>query len=126
MPARLYFTDSDEANELIAKDPMALLIGFALDQQVTVPKAFSGPLAIKERVGTLDPKKLAKADLDPVFREKPAIHRFPGKNGRTRARRPRRAGARRLRRRRERGSGRTRRTAPSCGRTSKACPASAR
>jgi uncharacterized HhH-GPD family protein len=79
MPDRLYFTESDEANELIAKDPMALLIGFALDQQVSVPKAFSGPLAIKERVGTLDPKKLAKADLDPVFREKPAIHRFPGK-----------------------------------------------
>jgi uncharacterized HhH-GPD family protein len=79
MPDRLYFTDSDEANELIAKDPMALLIGFALDQQVTVPKAFTGPLAIKERVGTLDPKKLAKVDLDPVFREKPAIHRFPGK-----------------------------------------------
>ncbi len=79
MPERLYFTDSDEANKLIAKDPMALLIGFALDQQVTVQKAFSGPLAIKERVGTLDPKKLAKVDLDPVFREKPAIHRFPGK-----------------------------------------------
>ena len=79
MPARLYFTNSDEANELIAKDAMALLIGFALDQQVTVPKAFMGPLAIKERLGTLDPKKLAAADLDPVFREKPAIHRFPGK-----------------------------------------------
>ena len=79
MPDRLYFTNSDEANELIAKDPMALLIGFALDQQVTVPKAFTGPLAIKERVGTLDPKKLAKINLDPVFREKPAIHRYPGK-----------------------------------------------
>ena len=79
MPDRLYFTDSDEANALIAEDPMALLIGFALDQQVTVPKAFSGPLAIKERVGTLDAAKLATADLDPVFREKPAIHRFPGK-----------------------------------------------
>ena len=46
---------------------------------MTVQKAFSGPLAIKERVGTLDPKKLAATDLDPVFREKPAIHRFPGK-----------------------------------------------
>ena len=79
MPDRLYFTDSDEANRLIAEDPMALLIGFALDQQVTVEKAFSGPLAIKERVGTLDPAKLASTDLDPVFREKPAIHRFPGK-----------------------------------------------
>ncbi|MEA2207783.1 MAG: hypothetical protein QOF54_260 [Solirubrobacteraceae bacterium] len=79
MPDRLYFTDSDEANELIASDPMALLIGFALDQQVTVPKAFTGPLAIKQRVGTLEPAKLAATDLDPVFREKPAIHRFPGK-----------------------------------------------
>lgn len=57
---------------------MALLIGFALDQQVTVQKAFSGPLVIKERVGSLDPDVLAKADLDSVFREKPAVHRFPG------------------------------------------------
>ena len=79
MPNRLYFTDSDEANELIATDPMALLIGFSLDQQVTVEKAFSGPLAIKQRVGTLDPAKLAASDLEPVFREKPAIHRFPAK-----------------------------------------------
>ena len=79
MPDRLYFTNSDEANELIAKDPMALLIGFALDQQVTVPKAFSGPLAIQERVGTLDPAALAVADLESVFREKPAVHRFPAK-----------------------------------------------
>lgn len=79
MPDRLYFTDSDEANALIASDPMALLIGFALDQQVSVPKAFMGPLVIRERVGTLDPARLAATDLDPVFREKPAIHRFPGK-----------------------------------------------
>jgi uncharacterized HhH-GPD family protein len=79
VPARLYFTNSEEANELIAKDAMALLVGFALDQQVTVPKAFSGPLAIKERLGTLDPAALAAADLVPVFQEKPAIHRFPAK-----------------------------------------------
>jgi uncharacterized HhH-GPD family protein len=79
VPTRLYFTDSDEANKLIAGDPMALLVGFGLDQQVTVQKAFSGPLAIKERLGTLDPAKLAAADLESVFREKPAIHRFPAK-----------------------------------------------
>jgi uncharacterized HhH-GPD family protein len=79
VPDRLYFTDSDEANALIAKDAMALLIGFALDQQVSVPKAFSGPLAIKERVGTLDAARLAASDLEPAFREKPAIHRFPAK-----------------------------------------------
>ena len=78
MPARLHYTDSDEANQLIAKDPMALLIGFALDQQVTVQKAFAGPLALKERLGSLDAETLASADLESVFREKPAIHRFPG------------------------------------------------
>ncbi len=78
MPDRLYFSDSDEANALIASDAMALLIGFALDQQVSVQKAFSGPLAVKERLGSLDPETLAGADLEPVFREKPAVHRFPG------------------------------------------------
>ena len=79
MPDRLYFTDSDEANELIANDPMALLIGFALDQQVTVQQAFEGPLRLRQRVGTLDPARLAAADLVPAFREKPAIHRYPAK-----------------------------------------------
>lgn len=78
MPERLYFTDSDEANALIASDPMALLIGFALDQQVSVQKAFSGPLALRERVGAIDAATLADADLEPAFRERPAIHRFPG------------------------------------------------
>jgi len=78
MPERLHFTESDEANELIASDPMALLVGFALDQQVTVQKAFSGPLAIKERLGSLDAAALAAADLEPIFRERPAVHRFPG------------------------------------------------
>ena len=78
MPDRLYFTESDEANELIAQDPMALLIGFALDQQVSVQKAFSGPLALRERLGALDAATVAGADLEPLFRERPAIHRFPG------------------------------------------------
>ena len=78
MPDRLYFTESDEANALIASDPMALLIGFALDQQVSVQKAFSGPLALKERLGSIDAATVAAADLEPVFREKPAVHRFPG------------------------------------------------
>src|SRR5919206_1154166 len=78
MPDRLHFTDSDAANELIARDPLALLIGFALDQQVTVQKAFEGPLVLRERAGTLDPGRLAATDLEPLFRERPAIHRFPG------------------------------------------------
>ncbi len=77
-PDRLHFTDSDEANALIAEDPMALLIGFALDQQVSVQKAFAGPLAIRERLGTIDPEALAGAELEPVFAARPAIHRFPG------------------------------------------------
>jgi uncharacterized HhH-GPD family protein len=74
----LYFTDSDEANELIATDPLALLVGFVLDQQVPVQKAFMGPLVLRERLGAFDAATLAAADLEPVFRERPAIHRFPG------------------------------------------------
>jgi uncharacterized HhH-GPD family protein len=78
VPDRLHFTDSDEANALIATDPMALLIGFVLDQQVTVQQAFMGPLLLRERVGSLEPAALAAADLEPIFRAKPAIHRYPG------------------------------------------------
>jgi uncharacterized HhH-GPD family protein len=78
VPDRLHFTDSDEANELVATDPLALLVGFVLDQQVTVQKAFSGPLALRERLGAFDAATLADADLEPIFRERPAIHRFPG------------------------------------------------
>jgi uncharacterized HhH-GPD family protein len=78
VPDRLYFTDSEEANALIASDPMALLVGFALDQQITVQQAFTGPLLLKERLGAIDADTLASADLEPVFREKPAIHRYPG------------------------------------------------
>jgi uncharacterized HhH-GPD family protein len=77
VPDRLYFTESDDANALIASDPMALLVGFELDQQVTVMKAFQGPLALKERLGSVDAATLAAADLEPVFFEKPVIHRYP-------------------------------------------------
>ena len=77
-PDRLYFTEDDEANRLLASDPFALLVGLALDQQITVQQAFAGPLRIKQRVGTLDAKTLAGTDLEPAFREKPAVHRFPG------------------------------------------------
>ena len=77
VPDRLYFTQSDEANALIAADPMALLVGFELDQRVTVMKAFIGPLALKERLGAIDAETLASADLEPVFFEKPVIHRYP-------------------------------------------------
>jgi uncharacterized HhH-GPD family protein len=77
-PDRLYYTEDDEACRLLAEDPFALLVGLALDQQVTVQQAFAGPLRIKQRVGTLDPATLARTDLEPAFREKPAVHRFPG------------------------------------------------
>ncbi len=78
---RLPFTGDEEADRLLAADPLALLIGFALDQQVTVQKAFSGPLEIQRRTGTLDAAKLAAIEPEAfaeLFRQRPAIHRFPG------------------------------------------------
>jgi uncharacterized HhH-GPD family protein len=80
-PNKLHFTGNDEADALLAQEPMALLIGFALDQQVPVPTAFTGPLKLKQRIGTLDPGRIAATDpaaLEEAFRQKPAIHRFPG------------------------------------------------
>ena len=78
MPEALWFTDDEQANRLLADDPFALLVGFALDQQVTVQQAFRGPLRLKQRLSTLEPRAVAGADLEPLFRQKPAIHRFPG------------------------------------------------
>jgi uncharacterized HhH-GPD family protein len=78
VPDALWFTDDPAACKLLVDDPFALLVGFAIDQQVTVPKAFAGPYVLKQRAGTLDPQTLAGMDLGPAFAEKPAIHRFPG------------------------------------------------
>jgi uncharacterized HhH-GPD family protein len=81
VPEMLHFTGNDEADRLIAEDPLALLIGFVLDQQVTVPTAFVGPLKLKQRLGRLDAAEIASIDPDKLadlFRERPAIHRFPG------------------------------------------------
>jgi len=78
---RLHFTGDDEADRLLAEDPLALLIGFALDQQVTVQKAFSGPAELRRRLGHLDAARIAAMDpeeLAAVFRQRPALHRFPG------------------------------------------------
>ncbi len=78
---RLYFTGNDEADALLAHEPLALLIGFVLDQQVPMTKAFMGPLEIQRRLGTLDAATIAglePSELERVFRERPAIHRFPG------------------------------------------------
>jgi uncharacterized HhH-GPD family protein len=81
VPDALHFTGDPEADALIARDPLALLIGFALDQQVSVPTAFSGPLKLQRRLGRLDAAEIAAMDpsrLEAAFRERPAIHRFPG------------------------------------------------
>jgi uncharacterized HhH-GPD family protein len=80
-PDHLPFTGNADADALIATDPLALLIGFALDQQVTVQKAFSGPHELRQRIGSLDAATIATMDpeaLDRAFRTPPALHRFPG------------------------------------------------
>lgn len=69
----LPFTGNDEADRLLEDEPLALLIGFELDQQVTLQKAFSGPYELRQRIGTLDAAKIAA--MDP---QRPALHRFPG------------------------------------------------
>jgi uncharacterized HhH-GPD family protein len=79
--ALLPFTGNDEADQLLEQDPNALLIGFVLDQQVPLQKAFSGPYELRKRIGTLDPAHIADMDaqrLEQAFKERPALHRFPG------------------------------------------------
>jgi uncharacterized HhH-GPD family protein len=80
-PDRLHFTGDEEADRLLAAEPLALLIGFVLDQQVSVQKAFSGPLELQRRIGALDAAEIAGMEpsrLVEAFRRKPALHRFPG------------------------------------------------
>src|SRR5882757_4106523 len=80
-PTSLPFTGDPEADRFLADEPLALLIGFALDQQVTVQKAFAGPLELRKRLGHLDVARIAATDpetLAETFRERPALHRFPG------------------------------------------------
>jgi uncharacterized HhH-GPD family protein len=77
----LPFTGDPEADALLAASPLALLIGFALDQQVTVQKAFAGPRDLVRRTGGLDAAAIAAMApdaLETVFRTPPALHRFPG------------------------------------------------
>jgi uncharacterized HhH-GPD family protein len=80
-PTHLYFTGDEESDRFLAEEPLALLVGFVLDQQVTVQKAFSGPLEIRRRLGSFDAATIAATDpaeLEAIFRQRPAIHRFPG------------------------------------------------
>ena len=82
---RLHFTGDDEADRLLVEEPMALLIGFALDQQVPVQWAFSSPKVLRERLGTLDARVLASmdvADVEAASKGPPAIHRYPAAMGR--------------------------------------------
>jgi uncharacterized HhH-GPD family protein len=77
----IVWTRDPAANELLETDALALLIGMVLDQQVKMEKAFGGPYELKQRLGHLDAGKIARMDperLDRVFRERPALHRFPG------------------------------------------------
>jgi len=79
-PERLHFTGNDEADRLLVTNPLALLVGFVLDQQVPMQKAFSGPWELERRLGALDARTIAELDpleLEEAFRAKPAIHRFP-------------------------------------------------
>jgi uncharacterized HhH-GPD family protein len=81
VPKRLYFTGDDEADELLAREPLALLIGFVLDQQVPLERAFAAPAELRRRLGSLDAATIAgleTGELERVFVERPALHRFPG------------------------------------------------
>ncbi len=77
---RLHFTGDDEADAFLAAEPLALLVGFVLDQQVPVQRAFAAPLELKRRLGSFDAATIAETDpaeLERLFRERPALHRFP-------------------------------------------------
>lgn len=77
----IYFTTEPKANKLLESDAFALIVGLTIYQQIPTEKAFAGPYALKERLGgKLDPETVASMDpdkLDAIFREVPAIHRFP-------------------------------------------------
>lgn len=80
MTDRLYLTGDDEADRLLVSEPMALIIGFALDQQVPVQKAFAGPKVLLDRLGSIAAADLATVDpdrLEAAAKGPPAIHRFP-------------------------------------------------
>ena len=82
MPSALPLTGDPRADELLEHDPLALLVGMLLDQQVPMERAFRSPYDLKERLGgRLDAADLAGIDPDElarVFAERPALHRFPG------------------------------------------------
>lgn len=77
----LHITDDAEADALLTDSPLALLLGMLLDQQIAMEQAFTGPLKIQQRTGTLDARRIAEEDPEKfvaAFKETPAVHRFPG------------------------------------------------
>ncbi|MDQ1577230.1 MAG: hypothetical protein QOH55_2380 [Microbacteriaceae bacterium] len=81
MTVELHITGDPEADSLLSADPLALLIGMLLDQQIAMETAFAGPAKIRERIGRLDAATIAGYDAEAfvdVFRTTPAVHRFPG------------------------------------------------
>jgi len=89
MTTNIHITGDDAADALLTSDPLALLIGMLLDQQVPMETAFTGPAKLKERIGGLDAATIAGYDADELeaaFRITPSIHRYPGSMaGRTQA-----------------------------------------
>lgn len=81
MTSALHITGDDAADRLLSDDPFALLTGMLLDQQITMEAAFAGPAKLLDRIGDLDPARIAGMEGDAfkeVMAEKPAVHRFPG------------------------------------------------
>lgn len=77
----IHLTDDAEADRLLSDDPLALLTGMLLDQQVAMEVAFAGPLKIQQRLGAFDAKAIAEAEPEEfaaLFKQSPAVHRFPG------------------------------------------------
>ncbi len=77
----IWLTTDSEANELLDREPLALLIGMLLDQQITIETAFAGPKKILDRIGSLDARTIAEYDPEKfaaLCSTPPAIHRFPG------------------------------------------------
>jgi len=77
----MFLASTDQANELLEREPLALLIGMLLDQQIPMEKAFTSPDVLRERLGgALDARTIAAYDadeLEAIFRKPPALHRFP-------------------------------------------------
>jgi len=81
MTRTLWLTGDADADQLLAEDPLALLTGMLLDQQIPMERAFAGPKALRERLGGFDAHRIAEVDPDKfaaVCAEPPAVHRFPG------------------------------------------------